>query len=101
MIIMADIKKTEKKEKIAAKVEVKVGKTEKIRFEDKIDEQIKSKVAEIPKITNVYSADFSIINNTIEEIKKQSRKVGTSEYACNNIYVILEEALKKTILAYH
>ena len=97
MIIMADKRKIEK---TTAKVEVKVGKTEKIRFEDKIDEQIKSKVAEIPKITNVYSADFSIINNTIEEIKKQSRKVGTSEYACNNIYIILEDALKKVILAY-
>jgi hypothetical protein len=94
---MADIKKTEKvKEKTTAKVSVKP----KIRFEDKIDEQIKVKVVEIPKISNVYSADFSIIDNTIEEIKKQSRKVGTSYYACNNIYILLEDALKKIILAY-
>ena len=75
---MADTKKTEIKEKTTAKVSVKP----KIRFEDKIDEQIKAKVVEIPRITNVYSANFSVIDNTIEEIKKQTRKVGTSEYAC-------------------
>ena len=98
---MVDTKKTETKEKTTAKVEVKVGKTAKIKFEDKIDEQIKARVVKTPRITSVYSADFSVIDNTIEEIKKQTRKVGTSEYACNNIYVILEEALKKTILAYH
>jgi len=81
---MADTKKTEKiKEKTTAKVSVKV------------------KVVEIPRITNVYSADFSIIDDTIEEIKKQTRKVGTGEYACNNIYIILQDALKKVILAYH
>ena len=81
---MADTKKTEKiKEKTTAKVSVKV------------------KVVEIPRITNVYSANFSVIDNTIEEIKKQTRKVGTSEYACNNIYIILQDALKKVILAYH
>jgi uncharacterized membrane protein len=94
---MADTKKTEIKEKTTAKVSVKP----KIRFEDKIDEQIKAKVVKIPMITNVYSADFSIIDNTIEEIKKQTRKVGTSYYASNNIYLILEDALKKIILAYH
>ena len=81
---MADTKKTEKiKEKTTAKVSVK------------------AKVVEIPRITNVYSADFSIIDDTIEEIKKQTRKVGTGEYACNNIYIILQDALKKVILAYH
>ena len=94
---MADKKKTEIKEKTTAKVSVKP----KIRFEDKIDEQIKAKVVEVPRISSVYSADFSIIDNTIEEIKKQSRKVGTSYYACNNIYIILQDALKKVILAYH
>ena len=79
---MADKKKTEIKEKTTAKVSVK------------------AKVVEIPRITNVYSADFSIIDDTIEEIKKQTRKVGTSHYASNNIYLILEDALKKIILAY-
>ena len=80
---MADTKKTEKiKEKTTAKVSVK------------------AKAVEIPRITNVYSADFSIIDDTIEEIKKQTRKVGTSYYASNNIYLILEDALKKIILAY-
>ena len=94
---MADIKKTEKvKEKTTARVESKT-------ITGRIVEtpKVAPKVAPKPKVTNVYSADFSVIDNTIEEIKKQTRKVGTSEYACNNIYVILEEALKKTILAYH
>ena len=75
---MADRKKTEKvKEKTTARVETQT-----------------------PKITNVYNPNFSVIDNTVEEIKKQTRKVGKSEYACNNIYIILEDALKKVILAY-
>ena len=78
---MADRKKTEKvKEKTTARVETKITQT--------------------PKITNVYNPNFSVIDNTVEEIKKQTRKVGKSEYACNNIYIILEDALKKVILAY-
>ena len=62
--------------------------------------KVAPKVAPKLIIPNVYSADFSVIDNTIEEIKKQTRKVGKSEYACNNIYIILEDALKKVILAY-
>ena len=43
---------------------------------------------------------LAISEGTIEEIKKQTRSVGKSEYACNNIYIILEDALKRVILAY-
>ena len=89
---MADIKKTEKvEEKTTARVESKTVKARVVET---------PKVAPKPKITNVYSADFSVIDNTIEEIKKQTRSVGKSEYACNNIYIILEDALKRVILAY-
>ena len=94
---MADTKKTEKvKEKTTARVESKTisGKVVDIP-------KVAPKVAPTPRISSVYSADFSIIDNTIEEIKKQSRKVGKSEYACNNIFIILQDALKKVILAYH
>jgi len=59
----------------------------------------KQKIAPKPKITNVYSADFNEIDKTIEEIKKEVRAKGTNEYACNNIYVILQDALKKVILS--
>ena len=93
---MADTKKTEKvKEKTTARVESKT-------ITGRVVEtpKVAPKIAQTPKISNVYSADFSVIDNTIEEIKKQTRKVGKSEYACNNIYIILEDALKRVILAY-
>ena len=44
-------------------------------------------------------ADFNEIDDTIEELKKEARKQGTSGYACNNIYLILQDALKKVALA--
>tara|TARA_R110000824_G_scaffold263678_1_gene452478 strand:- start:710 stop:1027 length:318 start_codon:yes stop_codon:yes gene_type:complete len=50
-------------------------------------------------ITNVYSADFSVIDNCLEEIKKEVRKNGISSYACNNIYILLEETLKRVKLS--
>ena len=88
--------KVKAKEKTTARVESKT-------IEAKVVEspKVAPKVAPKPKITNVYSADFSGIDNLIEEIKKQTRKVGKSEYACNNIYTILDEAKRKIILAYH
>ncbi len=94
---MADTKKTEKvEEKTTARVESKTitGKVVEVP-------KVAPKVAPKPKITNVYNADFSVIDDTIEEIKKQTRKVGTNHYTCNNIYIILQDALKKVILAYH
>ena len=87
--------KVKAKEKTTARVESKT-------IEAKVVEspKVAPKVAPKPKITNVYNADFSVIDQTLENIKKQTRNVGKSEYACNNIYIILEEALKKVILAY-
>ena len=87
---MAFGRKTEKKvekpkERTTAKVQVK--------------EDVKPKAAPKPKITNVYSADFSVIDDTIEEIKKQTRKQGVSAYACNNIYIFLQDTLKRIQLA--
>jgi rRNA maturation endonuclease Nob1 len=61
--------------------------------------QVKAKVVEIKKPTNVYSADYKLIDDTIEEIKKTCRKVCTNDYATNNVYVILQLALKKVTLA--
>ena len=78
----------------AAVVEIKP----KIRFEDKIDEQIKE-IKEKKTVTNVYSADYKLIDDTIEEIKKVSRKVCTNDYSANNVYILLQNALKKVALA--
>ena len=59
----------------------------------------RAKVEEKIKVTNVYSADFKAIDDTIEAIKKISRKVSTSEYSTNNVYLILQNALKRITLA--
>jgi hypothetical protein len=110
------------KKKITEKTTARVGtkETPKIRFEDKIDEQIKAKGADAGtqyshwtknphevkasivevKVGSVYSADFKTIDDTIEAIKKESRKVCKNDYTANNVYVILQDALKKITLAY-
>ena len=81
----------------AAVVELKGGKVDvhksKIRFEDKIDEQIAK------KSKSVYNADYKLIDDTIELIKKTSRKVSTDDYAANNVYLFLQDCLKKIRLA--
>jgi len=81
----------------------------KIRFEtigDEMANSIKNNKTVVvedkvePKtITNVYNPNFSSIDDTIEEIKKESRKQGVDHYSCNNIYIILQDALKKVKLA--
>ena len=48
---------------------------------------------------SVYSADYKLIDETIEDIKKMSRKVSTSDYSANNVYIILQDAFKKVRLA--
>ena len=97
---MADKKKVT--EKITARVGTK--ETSKIRCEDKIDEQIAEvkagKVSAYKKAGSVYSADFKTIDDTIEAIKKEARKVCKNDYTANNVYVILQDALKKITLAY-
>ena len=64
----------------------------KVKSIDKIEVQA-------AKVTNVYSADYKLIDETIEEIKKVSRKVSTNDYAANNVYLILQNALKKVVSA--
>ncbi len=50
-------------------------------------------------IANAYSPDFKLIDDTVEEIKKSVRKNGVAHYSCNNIYIILQDALKKVALS--
>ena len=91
------MKKKVKGEKTKATVKVK-PKPE-IRFVDKIDEQIEEVKAKIVNIPNVYHPNYKLIDDTIEEIKKQSRKVCTNDYATNNVYIFLQNVLKKIVSA--
>lgn len=50
-------------------------------------------------ISNVYDPNYYEIDNTIEDIKKASRLVSSNEYSTNNVYLILQDALKKILLA--
>ena len=81
------------------KATVQVKPKSEIKYTDKIDEQIKEvSVKKVEKkVTNVYSADYKLIDDSIEEIKKASRKVSTSDYAANNVYVFLQNCLKKVL----
>ncbi len=48
---------------------------------------------------SVYTASYKLIDETIDDIKKISRKVSTNDYAANNVYIILQDAFKKVRLA--
>lgn len=50
-------------------------------------------------ITNVFNPNFKLIDDTIEGIKKSVRKNGVDHYSCNNIYIILQDALKRVELS--
>ena len=53
----------------------------------------------IKRAGSVYSANYKTIDETIEDIKKMSRKVSTSDYSANNVYLLLQDCLKKITLA--
>jgi hypothetical protein len=50
-------------------------------------------------ISSVYDPNYKLIDETIEEIKKTSRTVSVNEYSTNNVFLILQDALKKVRLA--
>ena len=97
-------KKKSKGEQTKATVKVKVRPTE-IKFVDKIEEQAKEFNKKVTKDYNdtikragsVYSANFKVIDDTIEDIKKATRKVSTNDYSANNVYIFLQNALKKIL----
>ena len=53
----------------------------------------------IPMLSNVYHPNYKLIDDTIDDIKKISRKVSTNDYATNNVYLLLQDCLKKITLA--
>ena len=76
-------------------------------YVDKIEEQAEKFNKKVTKEYNdtikragsVYTASYNLIDETIDDIKKMSRKVSTSDYSANNVYIILQDALKKVRLA--
>ena len=67
--------------------------------EHKVDVYTKAYNDTIKRAGSVYSADYKLIDETIEDIKKMSRKVSTNDYSANNVYIILQDAFKKVRLA--
>ena len=98
---------TEHEHKEITKQIVQVKPKSEIKFVDKIEEQAEKFNKKVTKEYNdtikragsVYTASYNLIDETIDDIKKMSRKVATSDYSANNIYIILQDALKKVRLA--
>jgi len=89
------------------KATVQVKQKSEIKFVDKIEEQAEKFNKKVTKEYNdtikragsVYTASYNLIDETIDDIKKMSRKVSTGDYSANNVYLILQDALKKVRLA--
>ena len=67
--------------------------------EHKVDVYTKAYNDTIKRAGSVYTASYKTIDETIEDIKKMSRKVSTGDYSANNVYLILQDAYKKIVLA--
>ena len=65
----------------------------------KVDVYTKAYNDTIKRAGSVYTASYTLIDETIDDIKKMSRKVSTGDYSANNVYLILQDALKKITLA--
>jgi|TARA_R110002051_G_C8603803_1_gene480838 hypothetical protein len=65
----------------------------------KVDVYTKAYNDTIKRAGSVYTASYTLIDETIDDIKKMSRKVSTGDYSANNVYLILQDALKKVRLA--
>ena len=65
----------------------------------KVDVYTKAYNDTIKRAGSVYSANFKTIDETMEDIKKMSRKVSTNDYSANNVYLLLQDCLKKITLA--
>jgi hypothetical protein len=66
---------------------------------NKVDVYTKAYNDTIKRAGSVYTASYKLIDETIDDIKKMSRKVSTSDYSANNVYIILQDAFKKVRLA--
>ena len=102
------MKKKAKGEQTKATVKVKAKKdivVQRHGITYKVDEQTEKFNKTVTKEYNdtikragsVYTANFKVIDDTIEDIKKATRKVSTNDYSANNVYIFLQNALKKIL----
>tara|TARA_B100000029_G_scaffold197799_1_gene195873 strand:+ start:2588 stop:2896 length:309 start_codon:yes stop_codon:yes gene_type:complete len=78
---------------------VKKEEAEKIHKEQ-VERVVKAKKIKLSGGTvNVYKAEFSEIDQLLDEIRKECRTHGLSDYACTNIRNLLDDTLKKIKLA--
>ena len=92
-------KMEKKKIKVKQKSEPEITKATVQVKDGKVDVYTQMYNDTIKRAGSVYSADYKLIDETIEDIKKMSRKVSTNDYSANNVYIILQDALKKVRLA--
>jgi len=68
-------------------------------------EEVKKKEIKIKKIklasgtVNVYKAEYGEIDKLLDDIRKECRAHGLTDYACTNIKNLLEDTLKKVRLS--
>jgi len=95
--------KKSKGEKTKATVQVKPKEEITGKVVERVEEFNKKVTKEyndtIKRAGSVYTANFKLIDDTIEEIKKASRKVSTNDYSANNVYIFLQDALKRVLKA--
>ena len=78
---------------------VKKEEAEKIHKEQ-VKRVVKAKKIKLTSGTvNVYKAEFSEIDQLLDEIRQEWRKHGLSDYACKNIRNLLDDTLKKVKLS--
>ena len=67
---------------------------------EQVKRVVKSKKIKLTNGTvNVYKAEFSEIDQLLDDIRKECRKNGLSDYACTNIRNLLDDTLKKVKLS--
>ena len=90
------VKSTKKSAKKALKKQkVKIENTKK--FKEKYVETEFGKVNVY--VSESFNINHKIIDDLIEEIKEESKKISKDEYSTNNVNLILQDALKKIKLA--
>ena len=67
---------------------------------EQVERVVKAKKIKLSSGTvNVYKAEFGEIDKCLDEIRKECRTHGLTNYSCNNIKIILEETLKRIKLS--
>lgn len=76
------------------------GKESEKIYKEQVNRVIKTKKIKLSGgVVNVYNAEFSEIDQLLDDIRKECRKNGLSDYACTNIKNLLDDTLKKVKLS--